>query len=26
MSEHRRAPRLRTFKGGSIMFGLAAAI
>jgi hypothetical protein len=24
--DKRRAPRLRTFKGGSIMFGVAAAI
>lgn len=26
MTDHRRAQRLRTFKGGSIMFGVAAAI
>ena len=26
MAESRDAPRLRTFKGGSIMFGVAAAI
>ena len=26
MSEQRRSPRLRTIKGGSIMFGSAAAI
>ncbi len=26
MNEHRRRPRLRTFKGGSIIFGVAAAI
>jgi hypothetical protein len=26
MNEHRRSPRLRTFKGGSIIFGVAAAI
>jgi hypothetical protein len=26
MNEYRRSPRLRTFKGGSIIFGVAAAI
>ena len=26
MTEQRRAPRLRTFKGGSIIFGLAVPI
>ena len=26
MSEARRSPRLRTFKGGSIIFGVAASI
>lgn len=26
MAEHRRSPRLRTLKGGSILFGTAAAI
>ena len=26
MSDTRNSPRLRTFKGGSIMFGVAAAI
>jgi hypothetical protein len=26
MSENRRSARLRTYKGGSIMFGVAAAI
>ena len=26
MSDHRSSPRLRTYKGGSIMFGVAAAI
>ena len=26
MAETRNSPRLRTFKGGSIMFGVAAAI
>jgi hypothetical protein len=26
MTEHRKRPRLRTLKGGSIMFGTAAAI
>jgi len=26
MVDHRRKPRLRTFKGGSILFGMAAAI